>query len=146
MAPRIEKKHSKEYKAREIQKSLVKKARLRKDYLKALKEEGYTAPEKKSSEAKVSFKQMKERNAAGNRQKLDEKKEMKKLRNKKQHEKTLERQKQEQERLKDARERERQRQVRSSRVTQRTRSGQPLMGPKIDDLLSQIKADDTYTK
>ncbi|SCU79173.1 LAME_0A07558g1_1 [Lachancea meyersii CBS 8951] len=146
MPPRVEKKHSKEYKVREIQKNLVKKARLKKEYLKVLKEEGYSAPEKKASEAKLSFREKRERNAAGNRQKIDEKKELKKLRGQQQREKTLQRQQREQERLKEIKEKERQRGLRSSKVTQRTRSGQPLMGPKIEDLLGKIRADDTYTK
>ncbi|SCU91027.1 LANO_0D10550g1_1 [Lachancea nothofagi CBS 11611] len=145
MPPRIEK-HSKEYKVREIQKNLVKKARLKKDYFKALKEEGYAVPDKKSSEAKLSYKELKAQNAVGNRQKLDEKKELKKMRGRQQHDKALQRQKYEQDKVKEVRDKEKQRNVRSSKVTQRTRSGQPLMGPKIEDLLGKIKADDTYTK
>ncbi|SCU77277.1 LAFA_0A00760g1_1 [Lachancea sp. 'fantastica'] len=146
MAPRVEKKHSKEYKVHEIQKNLVKKARLRKEYLKVLKEEGFSAPEKKASEAKLSFKEMKERNALGNRKRVDEKKELKKLRGKQQREKTINRQQRERERLEEIKEKEKQRGVRSSKVTQRTRSGQPKMGPKIEDLLGKIKSDDTYTR
>ncbi|CEP64951.1 Fyv7p LALA0_S15e01068g [Lachancea lanzarotensis] len=146
MGPRVEKQYTKEYKVREIQKNLVKKARLKKEYLKALKDEGFTAPEKKASEAKLSFREMKEKNALGNHKRVDEKKELKKLRGKQQRAKVIDRQQREKERVEDIKKREKQRELRSSKVTQRTRSGQPLMGPKIEDLLGKIKADDTYTR
>ncbi|CAR25412.1 rRNA-processing protein FYV7 [Lachancea thermotolerans] len=144
MPPRVQK-HTRESKVRDIQKSLVRRARLRKDYFKALKEEGYTAPEKQESKTKRSYREVREQATAANRKKLDEKKEMKKLRGRMEYQKAQEKRKTELQKINEAKEREKQRNQRSKKVTQRTRSGQPLMGPKIEDLLSKIKADDTYT-
>ena len=94
------KKFTREYKVKEIQRSITKKTRLRKEYLKALKDEGYAVPEKEpKTVAKESVRKIKEARAIEGKKKL----------------------------------------------TQRTRTGQPLMGPKIEDLLDKIKTDDTYT-
>ena len=58
------KKFTREYKVKEIQRSITKKTRLRKEYLKALKDEGYTVPERETrTGAKESVRKMKEARA-----------------------------------------------------------------------------------
>ncbi|SCV99714.1 LAFE_0B00892g1_1 [Lachancea fermentati] len=146
MPPKIEKKYTREYKVREIQKNLTKKARLKKEYLKTLKEEGYTPPEKDSKSAKVSFQEIKARRATETKKKLDEKKEMRKLRKKLQKEKADKLRENEMKKLQDIKQKKVQREERANKLSQRTKYGQPLMGPKIEDLLTKIKNDDTYTK
>lgn len=141
------KKFTKEYKVREIQKSITKKTRLRKNYLKALKEEGYNIPEKREeSRAKVNVKQLKEERAQQGKRKVDEKKELKRERQKIKRETAEERRNSQLERIKLSKQKHLERESRSQRLTQKTRSGQPLMGPKIEDLLDKIKHDDTYTR
>ncbi|KQC42191.1 Essential protein required for maturation of 18S rRNA [Saccharomyces cerevisiae] len=75
------KKFTREYKVKEIQRSITKKTRLRKEYLKALKDEGYAVPEKEpKTVAKESVRKIKEARAIEGKKKLDEKKEIKKQR------------------------------------------------------------------
>lgn len=141
------KKYTKEYKVKEIQKSLTKKARLKKGYLKALKEEGYSIPDKKpksssSNEVEKLSTDLREKG----KKKLDEKKEIKQERKRQQRALLEERRKNELESIKKAKERLEERERRKKRLSKRTRSGQPLMGPKIEDMLSKIKEDETYTR
>ncbi|CAI1573364.1 hypothetical protein SEUBUCD646_0L01340 [Saccharomyces eubayanus] len=140
------KKFTREYKVKEIQRSITKKTRLRKEYLKALKDEGYTVPEKEPrTGVKDSVRKIKEARATEGKKKLDEKKEIKKQRKKLQRDELNERRNDELERIRVSKEKFQMREDRKKRMTQRTRSGQPLMGPKIEDLLDKIKTDDTYT-
>ena len=132
---------------KEIQKSITKKTRLKKEYFKALKEEGYAVPERKPiSQAKTNVRKLREEKALQGKQKLDEKKEMKRERKKLQKEQVEERRKRELDQIKLSKDKYEQREKRKVRMTQRTRSGQPRMGPKINDLLDKIKGDETYTR
>lgn len=141
------KRYTKEYKIREIQRNLTKKARLKKKYLKLLKEEGYDVPEeKKHTEGPgLTPRELKEQRLEEGKRRVDERKEMKKQRKRMQRERAEERRTREMERIRISREKHLERERRSQRLTQKTRTGQPLMGPRIEDLLSKIKSDDTYT-
>lgn len=165
------KKFTKEYKVKQIQKNITKRTRLKKQYLKALKEEGYSVPSKEQSSnskkrdlndnddilnsnndtvsisiRKKSVKDLKEEKRLAGKAKIDEKKRLKKEKLKKQREEREMRRQKELERIKLSKEKHLQREKRSKRLTQKTRTGQPLMGPKISDLLERIKKDDIYTK
>ena len=159
------KKFTKEYKVKQIQKNIAKRTRLKKQYLKALKEEGYSVPSKDEltnnngnddlksesdassiSTKKKSVKDLKEEKRLAGMAKIDEKKRLKKERLKRQREEREMRRQKELERIKLSKEKHLQRERRSKRLTQKTSTGQPLMGPKIADLLERIKKDDTYTK
>lgn len=141
------KKFTKEYKVKEIQRNLTKKARLKRGYLKVLKEEGYTVPDKKPALiSKDDIQMLKAERSLQGKKKLDEKREIKKQRNRLQRDLIEERRKNEVEKLKQTKEKLQERERRKTRLTQRTKSGQPRMGPKIEDLLNKIKEDDTYTK
>lgn len=141
------KKYTKDYKLKEIQKSLTQKARLKKEYLKALKEEGYTVPDKEPTrKSKEEIRRIKTEQKENSRRKLDEKKQLKKHAKKEQRTAVEERRKQELENIKNIKSKIEQREKRKQKLTKRTRSGQPLMGPKIEDLLGKIKEDDTYTR
>lgn len=141
------KKFTKEYKVKEIQKNLTQKARLKKEYLKALKEEGYTVPEKnETGRSKEDFKRAREELRGKGQRKFDEKKEIKKDRKKQQREDIEARRNQELEHIQEVKNKMEERERRKKKFSKRTRTGQPLMGPKIDDLLSKIKEDDTYTR
>lgn len=139
---KVDKRHTKEYKLKEIQKNLTKKARLKKQYLKALKEEGYTVPERSVTEAPRSSLQDQK---AANKRKFDEKRQLEKQRKTHQKDKKEERRRKELEKIEDSKTRQVEKEKRWKKVNQKTRSGQPLMGPKIDDLLSKIKNDKTYS-
>ncbi|CCK72646.1 Fyv7p KNAG_0L00230 [Huiozyma naganishii CBS 8797] len=145
---RNRKKFTREYKVREIQKNITKKTRLRKNYFKALKEEGYTVPEKPEHDAdktKANIQRMKQEKVSQGKMKFDEKKEMKRQRQRSKREEEEARRQRQLDRLKESKAKHIERENRSKRLTQKTRSGQPLMGPKIGDLLEKIKTDDTYT-
>ncbi|KAG0678559.1 rRNA-processing protein fyv7 [Kluyveromyces marxianus] len=137
------KKFTKEYRLKEIQKNLTKKARLKKGYLKVLKEEGYAVPEKPQAEKhdRASMHEKKELN----KKKVKEQKEEHKLRKRSAKEKERAFREQEIERIKLAKQKQQQREDRAKRLLKKTRRGQPIMGPKINDLLDKIKNDDTYT-
>lgn len=140
-------KFTREYKVKEIQRSITKKARLRKGYLKALKEEGYDIPEQRvESRAKLSVRELKDQRLRDGKKKIDEKKEIKRERKRNNAQQAAEHREAQIERIRISKEKFKQREQRSTRLTQRTRSGQPLMGPKIEDLLDKIKNDDTYTR
>lgn len=137
------KKFTKEYKIKEIQKSLTKKARLRKGYLKALKEEGYSIPDKRPTS--IPNKPSKNLNGEENRRNFEQKKEIIQQRKKSHRDALEERKKNDFSKLKEAKEKLQEREKRRVKLAKRTKSGQPLMGPRIEDLLSKIKEDETYT-
>ncbi|KAG0654904.1 rRNA-processing protein fyv7 [Maudiozyma exigua] len=143
---RNKEKFTREYKVREIQKSITKKTRLKKAYLKALKDEGYSVPDAQpQSRARISVRDMKEQRLREGKKKIDEKKEIKRERRKNSVMQAAEKRQRQMDRIKESKEKFKQREQRTNRLTQRTRTGQPLMGPKIEDLLDKIKKDDTYT-
>ncbi|EDO17476.1 hypothetical protein Kpol_1058p13 [Vanderwaltozyma polyspora DSM 70294] len=144
------KKFTKEYKVKEIKKSLTRKARLKKEYLKALHDEGYSVPEKQPGSGAGAggardYKSIKAARTEANKQRAIEMKVMKRERKmgKKQH--FEQSRKDEMANIAMLKQKEVDREKRKKKMTQRTRTGQPKMGPKIDDLLSKIKSDDTYT-
>lgn len=144
---RNKEKFTREYKVREIQRSITKKARLRKGYLKALKEEGYTVPEAQpQSQTRLSVREMKAQRQRDGKKKFDEKKEMKRERRRTHAQQAEDLRQKQLEDIRVSKEKFKQRERKSTKLTQRTRSGQPLMGPKIEDLLDKIKNDDTYTR
>ncbi|AMD20198.1 HDL546Cp [Eremothecium sinecaudum] len=137
---KIEKKYTKEYKIKEIQKNLLKRARLKKQYLKSLKEEGYELPEKQTK-PRLPLEQLKKEN----KRKVDEKKEFKRQRKQTEKEKAEKRRQNEVEKVMIAKQKQEIREKKREKLTRKTRTGQPLMGPKIGDLLDKIKNDSTYT-
>ncbi|GAV54788.1 hypothetical protein ZYGR_0AS01110 [Zygosaccharomyces rouxii] len=140
-------KFTKEYKLKEIQKNLTKKARLKKEYLKTLKNEGYEVPDKKPIPvSKDDIKHLREERALQGKKKLDEKKEIKKQRKRLQAEHAQEARKKAEERVKIIEQKEQEREKRKIKMTQKTKTGQPKMGPKIDDMLDKIKNDSLYTE
>lgn len=144
------KKFTKEYRVKQIQKNITKRTRLKKNYFKALKEEGFSAPERPHDDRQdgdhkhKKVRELKEERRQAGKQKIDEKKQIKKDRMQKQREEKEARRQQQLDRIETSKAKHLQREQRSKRLTQRTRSGQPLMGPKIEDLLNKIKTDDTY--
>ena len=139
-------KFTREYKVKEIQRSINQKAKLKRSYLKALKEEGYSIPEKHQSKscAKLDVKKFKEQRKEDGKRKLDEKKEIKKQRKALLKEDAEARRKMQLNRIRESKEKYLERERKSKRLTQMTRTGQPLMGPRIEDLLDKIKNDETY--
>ncbi|QLG72890.1 hypothetical protein HG535_0D05990 [Zygotorulaspora mrakii] len=138
------KRFTKEGKVKEIRRSLTKKARLKKGYLKALKEEGYSIPEKQPK--LITGEKARQNDSHEGKMKWDGKVQIKKQRKKLQRDLLEERGKKEAQKVKENKERLETREKRKVNMTKRTRSGQPLMGPKIEDLLSKIKDDETYTR
>lgn len=117
-----------EYKLHEIKQSLTQKARLRKQYFKDLKEMGETIPEKPQrdySSNKPSKEQTyKERLQISKQRKAEQRK-------------LREVEKEEREKLTEKKRKDREQ--RKEKFNQKTSKGQPLMGPRIEDLLEKIK-------
>lgn len=140
-------KFTKEHKLKEIQRNLTKKARLKKEYLKTLRKEGYEIPDKKPTPvSRDDIKRLREERTLQGKKKLDEKKEIKKQRKKLQAEHAQEAKNKAEERVKIIEQKEQEREKRTTKVTQKTRTGQPKMGPKIDDMLGKIKSNSLYTE
>ncbi|AGO11495.1 AaceriABR226Wp [[Ashbya] aceris (nom. inval.)] len=136
----VGKKYTKESKVREIQKNLHKRAKLKRQYLKTLEQEGYEVPEEQKKQ-RPTFEQRK----GEKKQKVDEKKEIARRRKREQKEEAEARRQRELQELEQAKAKLAERERRNKRVLQKTRSGQPKMGPKINDLLDKIQNDTTYT-
>ncbi|CDO92914.1 unnamed protein product [Kluyveromyces dobzhanskii CBS 2104] len=142
MAKVEKKKFTKEYRLKEIEKNLTKKARLKKGYLKALKDEGYAVPDKPKYEK--YDKSTTDAKKALNKQKVRDQKEEHRQRKRTQKEKEQSFKEQEIRRIQVSKDKQVDREKRAKKLTQRTRRGQPVMGPKINDLLDKIKNDETY--
>lgn len=119
---------SRENKNREIKKALTHRARLRKNYFKLLDKEGQPVPlpepaaeehKQKKFDYAERAKIAKERKEQARRAKLEEVQERRR---------TIERKTKE-------------RELRKDRVTKTTKRGQPLMGPRINNLLDKIRKD-----
>lgn len=108
------------------------KARLRKNYFKELKKEGQAVPEKQSRADRDDTNQGKKQLTFQERAKIA--KERKEATKKKRAE-ALD------EKKRISKEREEARQRQKERISQKTRTGQPLMGPRIENLLEKIKKD-----
>lgn len=145
------KKFTKEFRVKEIQKNITKRTRLKKNYFKALKEEGYSAPERPQNDKDNNdrkhkkVRELKEEKRQAGKEKFDEKKQLKKDRMQRQREEKEAHRQSQLQRIETSKAKHLQREQRTKRLTQKTRSGQPLMGPKILDMLEKIKNDDTYT-
>ncbi|ODV69062.1 rRNA processing [Hyphopichia burtonii NRRL Y-1933] len=116
-----------EFKSREIKKSLVHRARLRKNYFKLLEKEGESTPNDLVEERR----QKKPTNFAERSKLAKQKKEerrLKKIEEVRARRQILEKQTRDREKRKES-------------LSKRTRSGQPLMGPRINNLLDKIKED-----
>ncbi|KAH3903226.1 related to rRNA-processing protein FYV7 [Saccharomycodes ludwigii] len=149
------KKFTREYKLKEIQRNLTRKSRLKKQYLKALKEEGYAIPQntesdehldgKNTATAKLTGRDRKVIKRQNSELKYEEKKKLKQERlYKKRQDREFKREK-ELNRIKEIKSKHQTKIDRREKLAQRTKTGQPLMGPRIEDLLNKIKNDDTYT-
>lgn len=144
-----------EYKNQEIKRSLVHRARLRKNYFKLLDKEGELPPqedENEESEEEAGTGRLKkplppqrapppQRNPpqrAPERKPLNFAERAKLAKERKEQIKTEQLQKV-QERRRNLDEKNRQRERKKESLSKRTKSGQPAMGPKISNLLEQIK-------
>lgn len=118
----------------EIKKALVHRARLRKQYLKDLKEQGEELPEKaprKENEEK--------HNRPYPKPNYQERAEIAK---KRKEVARKEREAKRQEYTKNAEKKRAEREKKKELLSQKTRTGQPLMGPRIANLLEKIKNED----
>lgn len=118
----------------EIKKALVHRARLRKQYLKDLKEQGEELPEKaprKEYEAKGQRPYPK----PNYQERAEIARKRKELARK-------EREIKRQDYAKNAEKKRADREKKKELLSQKTRTGQPLMGPRIANLLEKIKNDD----
>lgn len=140
---RVEKKKfTKEYRIKEIQKNLTKKARLKKHYLKALKEEGYSVPDKPiQQKPRITLEEQKSQN----KKKVEDQRKLHKQRKHSDWETQKRHKEDELSKIQMSKNKQVEREKRSKKLNQRTRRGQPLMGPKINDLLDKIKNDETYS-
>jgi flagellar biosynthesis GTPase FlhF len=120
---------SREDKNREIKKALVHRARIRKNYFKLLEKEGID--NEKNTDINHDKPKNKPLNFAERAQKVKQRKQEKRKSD-------LE---QVQERRKQIVKKESERLKRKERIEKRTTRGQPLMGPRINNLLDKIKKD-----
>ncbi|CCH41249.1 rRNA-processing protein [Wickerhamomyces ciferrii] len=123
----------KESKSIEIKKSLVHRARLRKQYFKELKEQGEEVPEKQETSDR-------NRDRSQYQPKLDYK-ERAEIAKKRKEEARKERELKRQESIKISEKKKIERERKKDQLSKKTRSGQPLMGPRIANLLDKIKND-----
>lgn len=145
------------YKSQEIKKSLTHRARLRKNYFKLLKEEdparyeeeikkeheinGDEANENTNDEAKPAYKKgpkRREENKDNKRLSFAEKAKLIKERKEESRKRAIEEVAERKRKIEKA---NRDRERKKERISKRTRSGQPLMGPRINSLLDKIKSD-----
>jgi hypothetical protein len=116
---------------REIRQALTHKARLRKKYIKELEKSGESIPDKES-------RQQRERKSDDklNRPSFQERQQIAKER-KKQLREERENQKMERQEMVEKKRKDRER--KKEQLSQTTRTGQPLMGPRITNLLEKIE-------
>lgn len=151
----------KEHKSDEIKKSLTHRARLRKNYFKLLEKEGI--PETKREDRQDSHQQEGDNSEDDEQDENSSKLPAPKYRERKPLDNSTKKPMNFAERAKLAKERKEQnrkdklqaikerreqislrvkeREYKKERLTKRTRSGQPLMGPRINNLLDKIKSD-----
>lgn len=143
-----------DYKNQEIKRSLVHRARLRKNYFKLLEEEGEVPPQEEGEENDASDR---EEPSSRSRAPLPPQKAPKRAPPQKAQPKPMnfaERAKLAKERKDDVRKQQlnrvqerrrtlevknKERERRKESLSQKTRTGQPVMGPKISNLLEQIR-------
>ncbi|CDR40773.1 CYFA0S05e04324g1_1 [Cyberlindnera fabianii] len=118
-----------ESKNREIRQALVHKARLKKKYIKELEKSGEKLPER-SSKREEEAEKKKNQLTFQDRQKLA--KERKKASREQREKEKLERELQVEKKQKE-------REKKKEALAQRTKYGQPLMGPRINNLLEKIQ-------
>jgi hypothetical protein len=117
---------------REIRQALTHKARLRKKYIKELEKSGESIPDKESRQ------QQRERinDNEVKRPSFQERQQIAKERKKQLRE---EREKQNMERQEMVEKKRKDRERKKDQLSQTTRTGQPLMGPRISNLLEKIE-------
>lgn len=123
----------KESKNQEIKKSLVHRARLRKQYFKELKKEGEAIPEKEFKKDRQS-RETESKPRPDFRERAEIAKQRKELARK-------EREMKRQEYIKNGEKKRAERERKKEQLSQKTRTGQPLMGPRIANLLEKIQND-----
>lgn len=115
---------------REIRQALTHKARLRKKYIQELERSGETVPERQTKQQRECRDDQVKRPSFQERQQMakDRKKAFRDEREKEREERThqVEKKRIERERKKEM-------------LSQKTRTGQPLMGPRINNLLEKIE-------
>lgn len=146
MSKNFTKKFTKEYKIQQIQKNISRKSRLRKEYLKVLKEEGYEVPEKTSTKPHITSRELKNQKTIEGRQKREDIKQAKRDRKRTLKEKLESRKQEEIAKIEDSKKMMMERERKKRKLTQKTRAGQPVFAPKIEHLLNKIQSDETYTK
>lgn len=143
-------------KSREIKKALTHRSNLKRSYLKLLKKEGYTTEDKdeKEEDEKEEYEDEREKDGSDNEDgdESDEKPkkskrkqltfaEKAKLVKQRKEEKRAQRLEQIQNKRKMLESRTKAREQKKESLTQKTRTGQPLMGPRINNLLEKIKSE-----
>lgn len=137
-----------EFKSKEIKKSLVHRARLRKNYFKLLEKEGINhEPEQNDDERAESQKSEELRGPRiPNSRRQPSKKPMnfaeraKIAKERKEHSRQA-KLKSIQDRRENIEKKSKERERRKDNLSKKTKSGQPLMGPRINNLLDKIKKD-----
>lgn len=141
-----------EFKSKEIKKSLIHRARLRKNYFKILEKEGITETnnnenkEEEKGEEKAGNRDVYENKYTDSRDAQNSKKPMNFAERSKMAKERKEQARQDklksiQDRKETIEKKSRERERRKENLTKKTKSGQPLMGPRINSLLDKIKKD-----
>lgn len=134
-----QKKHKdlRDFKNKEIKKSLTHRARLRKNYFKILQKEGIT-PNEPSDEQVSDTEQPDTENHHRKPLSYAEKAAAIKQRKEEQRKQKLEQIRQKRQNIDKSNQK---RETVKTKLSQKTRHGQPLMGPRINNLLDKIKKD-----
>ncbi|CUM46266.1 rRNA-processing protein FYV7 [Debaryomyces fabryi] len=138
-----------EFKSKEIKKSLVHRARLRKNYFKLLEKEGINhEPEQNESESTVNQNKSEdlERSGISNSRNQPSKRPMNfaeraKIAKERKEQNRQAKLKSIQDRRETIEKKSKERERRKDTLSKKTKSGQPLMGPRINNLLDKIKKD-----
>ncbi|KAG7192860.1 rRNA-processing protein fyv7 [Scheffersomyces spartinae] len=127
-----------EKKANDIRKAITHRSRLRKKYFQLLKEEGLEERPKEVGEDKDQQQHHHKEQPKKNPTNFAERAKKVKERKEEKRQAKLESVRDKRRRLEES---EQRRELVRSRVTQKTSKGQPLMGPKINNLLDKIRKD-----
>ncbi|CAH2352912.1 rRNA-processing protein Fyv7p [[Candida] railenensis] len=142
-------KDRKEYKSDEIKKSLTHRARLRKNYFKLMEKEGLPI-DKNEDENEAESENDNKSESRGNTRREYKKPDSKKPMNFAERAKLAKERKdlnrrEKLESIKNRREvmaqRSKEREFKKERLSKKSRTGQPLMGPRINNLLDKIKSE-----
>lgn len=139
-----------EFKSKEIKKSLVHRARLRKNYFKLLKNEGIdkdTPNQDEQGDQNVNDPQNDNQEGQKKSSSLDNKKnpvnfaERARIAKERKEQNREAKLKSIQNRRENIEKKSKERERRKDTMSKKTRTGQPLMGPRINNLLDKIKKD-----